>query len=69
MRNTKAGEVLKAEWFGRQVSVLLTNDKTVSGEVSEVSPNYIILGTSKGEMQIMKDSIILIRPVIEEEEN
>lgn len=63
MRTTQAGEVLKAEWFGRKISILLVNDKTVSGEVTEVSSSYIILDTGSGQMQIMKNSIILIRPV------
>ncbi|MFP4176022.1 MAG: hypothetical protein ACOCTQ_01960 [Planctomycetota bacterium] len=61
MRNGTTAEVVKSEWFGRELSVLLTNGKTVSGELTEVSPNFIVLDRDKGEVQVMKHAIILIQ--------
>lgn len=61
MRNGTTAEVVKSEWFGRELSVLLTNGKTVSGELTEVSPNFIVLDRDKGEVQVIKHAIILIQ--------
>jgi len=53
--------IVKSSWFGRQVTVLLVTEKSVSGELSEVSEHYIVLTTKSGEMQIMANAIIAIR--------
>ena len=54
--------VVKSSWFGRQVSVLLVSGKSVVGELSEVSDNYIVLTTKTGELQVMVHAIVAIRP-------
>ncbi len=61
MRNQQMADVVKSEWFGREISVLLTNGKRVSGELTEVSPNYIVLDRENGEVQVMKHAVILIQ--------
>lgn len=61
MRNQQTADVVKSEWFGREISVLLTNGKRVSGELTAVSPNYIVLDREKGEVQVMKHAVILIQ--------
>lgn len=54
--------VVKPTWFGREVTVLLVNGKSVVGELAEILDNYIVLNTKGGEMQIMVHAIIAIRP-------
>ena len=51
--------VVKSGWFGRQVSILLVNGKTISGEVSEVTEHYVVLTRGKSEVQIMGSAIVL----------
>ena len=68
MRTERMADVAKSEWFGRRINVLLTNGKKVSGELTQVSPNYIILEGPQGEVQIMIHAIVLIRPAGGEEE-
>ena len=51
--------VLRSDWFGRQVSVLLVNGKTISGEVSEVTEHYVVLTRGKSDVQIMGSAIVL----------
>jgi sRNA-binding regulator protein Hfq len=61
MRDQQMAEVVKSEWFGREISVLLTNGKRVSGELTQVSPNFIVLDREGGEVQVMKNAVILIQ--------
>lgn len=61
MRNEQTANIVKAEWFGRELSILLTNGKRVSGELTETSPSFIVLDREKGKVQIMKHAIILIQ--------
>jgi sRNA-binding regulator protein Hfq len=51
--------VVRSSWFGRQVSILLVNGKTVSGEVSEVTEHYVVLTRPKGDVQIMGSAIVI----------
>lgn len=62
MRTQQMADVVKSEWFGRNINVLLTNEKKVSGELTQVSENYIILDGPQGEVQVMTSAIVLIRP-------
>ena len=52
--------VLRSDWFGRQVNVLLVNGKTISGEVSEVTEHYIVLSRPKSDVQIMGSAMVVI---------
>jgi len=60
-------QVIKIEWFGRQISVLMVNGKSVTGELSEVTDNYIVLTRGSSETQIMVHAIIAVRVVSEKE--
>jgi sRNA-binding regulator protein Hfq len=62
MGKAEMADVVKAVWFGREVTVLVSNGKAVTGELSETSQNYIVLKTPKGEIQIMVHAIIMIKP-------
>ncbi len=53
--------VIKSGWFGKRVSVLMANDKSVSGVLSEVTENYIVLTQGGREIQIMCPAIIAVR--------
>ena len=54
--------VVKTEWFGKQISVLMINGKSFTGELSEVTDNYIVLTQDEMQTQIMVRAIIAIRP-------
>jgi len=60
--------VVKPAWFGRQVTVLLLSDKSVTGELTEVSEHYIVLNTKSGERQIMVHAIAAVWPAGEQNE-
>ena len=53
--------VVKISWFGKNVSVLMVNGKTVTGELTEVTDNYIVLNMGGVETEIMVHAIIAIR--------
>jgi len=59
--------VIKPEWFGKQVSVLMVNGKSVTGELSEVSDNFIVLSRGGAETQIMVHAIVAVRLATEKE--
>ena len=65
MRSDQMANVVKTGWFGRDISVLLSNGKSVSGELSEVSDRYIVLHTKGGDVQVMVHAILVIRPASE----
>jgi len=57
-------DVVKSGWFGRKVHVVLTNGKSLNGELSEVSENYIVIEPEgKQPTQIMVHAIVALRPV------
>jgi len=56
------GNVVRGGWFGRQVSVLLVNGKTIAGEVTEVTDHYVVLSRKNSEVQIMGSAVVLITP-------
>ena len=58
--------VVKTSWFGNRVSVLMTNGKTVTGELAETSDNYIILSRDGAEVQIMVHAIVMVVPARDE---
>ncbi len=60
-------QIVKSEWFGRQVSVLMVNGKTITGELSEVTERYIVLARGSSETQIMVHAIIAVRLAAEKE--
>ena len=60
-------QVVKTEWFGRQISVLMVNGKSVTGELSEVTDSYIVLTRGSSETQVMVHAIIAVRAVAEKE--
>ncbi len=55
--------VVKSGWFGRNVSVLLINGKTISGEVTEVTEHYVVLTRGKVEVQVMGSAIVVASAV------
>jgi sRNA-binding regulator protein Hfq len=59
MKEDTMANVVRGGWFGRQVSILLVNGKTISGEVSEVTEHYVVLTREKAEVQIMGSAIVL----------
>jgi sRNA-binding regulator protein Hfq len=59
--------VVKVSWFGTQVSCALVNGKTVTGELSEVSDNYIVLTRGDSEVQIMVHAIVMVVPAAPKE--
>ena len=61
-------QIVKTEWFGRQVSVLMINGKSVTGELSEVTENYIVLTRGSSETQVMVHAIIAVRLAAEKED-
>lgn len=54
-------ELVKPNWFGRNLSVLLNNGKTIRGSLEETGDTYIVLETQKGPVQVMSAAITLIR--------
>jgi len=60
--------LVKVGWFGKQVSVLMVNGKSVTGELSEVSDNYIVLTRGGVETQIMGHAIVAVRLAGDQEE-
>jgi len=60
--------LVKIGWFGRQVSVLMVNGKSVTGELSEVSEHYIVLTRGNAETQIMAHAMVAIRLAADKEE-
>ena len=54
--------IVKTVWFGKQLNVLLTTGKSVSGELTEVTDAYIILDRGGTEMQVMAHAIVMIVP-------
>jgi len=56
-----AGGLVKVGWFGRQVTVLMVNDKSVSGELTEVSEHYIVVTRGTTDTQIMAHAVVAIR--------
>ena len=57
--------IVKTEWFGTQVTVLMVNGKSVTGELSETSENYIVLTRGASPIQIMAGAIVMIVPAAE----
>jgi len=53
--------VVKVSWFGKDVSVLMVNGKTVTGELTEVTDNYIVVNVGGVEMEVMVHAIIALR--------
>jgi hypothetical protein len=54
--------VIKTSWFGNRVSVLMVNGKTITGELTETSDNYIVLSRGDTDVQIMVGAIIMVVP-------
>jgi len=60
-------DVVKTGWFGRKITVLMVNGKSITGELTHVSDNYIIVQNDAGvETQIMVRAIIAVRLAEEE---
>ena len=59
---------VRSSWFGREISVLLTNGKWLSGELTEVSDMHILLNTKNGETQIMAHAMMVVRLAEESQE-
>ena len=60
--------LVKIGWFGRQVSVLMINGKSITGELSEVGDQYIVVTRAGSDTQIMAHAIVAIRLAGEKEE-
>ncbi|MHC4481273.1 MAG: hypothetical protein ACYS8K_02540 [Planctomycetota bacterium] len=52
---------IKAEWFGKQISILLVNGKSLVGELSEVTDDYVLLTSDVGQTQVMVHAIVAVR--------
>ena len=59
--------VMKADWFGKNVAVLMVNGKTLSGELTEVAEKYIILDVGGTQTQVMVHAIVAVRLAGEKE--
>ena len=59
--------IIRTEWFGRQISVLLTTGKTLTGELSEVTDTYLVLDRESGQVQIMGHAVVAVRLAIDKE--
>ena len=53
--------VVRPDWFGRELSVLLVSGKWVSGELTEVADHYIVLNGDGGDVQIMVRAMVAVR--------
>lgn len=53
--------LVKTGWFGKQITVLMVNGKSISGELSEVDDDYIVVTRNGSETQIMGHAIVAIR--------
>jgi sRNA-binding regulator protein Hfq len=60
--------LVKIGWFGRQISVLMVNGKSITGELTEVSEHYVVLTRAGSDTQIMAHAIVAIRLAGEKEE-
>lgn len=60
--------VVNSGWFGRGISVLLVNGKTMTGELTEISDHYIVIESGGASTQIMVHAIIAVRLAEEKEE-
>ena len=60
--------LVKIGWFGKQISVLMINGKSITGELSEVGEQYIVITRNGSDTQIMAHAIVAIRPAGEKEE-
>ncbi len=61
MRTGQITNIIKPEWFGKNISVLLTNEETFEGELTEVGEKYLVIKTAEGELQVMVHAIVTIR--------
>ncbi len=53
--------VVRPDWFGRDLSVLLVSGKRVSGELTEVTDHYIVLNSDGGDVQVMVHAMVAVR--------
>ncbi len=58
--------LVKIGWFGRQISVLMVNGKSITGELTEVSEHYIVVTRGGSETQVMAHAVVAIRLADEE---
>jgi len=58
--------VIKPDWFGKRVSVLLINGKTLTGELAQVTDDYIVVSVGEAENLVMVHAIIAVRLAGEE---
>ena len=62
-------DVVKTGWFGRKVHILLSNGKSINGEMTEVTDHYVVVEPeAKQPTQVMVHAIMAIRPIDDEEE-
>lgn len=54
--------VVKTQWFGKRISVLMVNGESLAGELTEVSDNYVVLDADDGQVQVMIHAIVTVRP-------
>jgi small nuclear ribonucleoprotein (snRNP)-like protein len=60
--------LVKVGWFGRQVSVLMINGKSITGELTEVSEHYVVITRAASDTQVMAHAIVAIRLAGDKEE-
>jgi len=60
--------LVKIGWFGKQISVLMVNGKSITGELTEVGEQYIVITRNGSDTQIMASAIVAIRAAGEKED-
>lgn len=60
--------VVKTSWFGNPISVLMSNGKTITGELTETTDNYIVVSRNDAEVQIMVHAIVMVVPAAPKED-
>jgi len=54
--------VVRPEWFGQKINVLMVNGKSATGELVETGDSYIVIKGQGGvQTQIMAHAIIAVR--------
>ena len=57
----RSTQPIKTEWFGKQLSVLLSNGKSVTGELTEMTDRYIVLTRSGADTLVMVHAVVAVR--------
>ena len=56
-------KIIKTGWFGKQISIWLSTGKKVTGELTEVADEYLVIDRDGSDLQIMAHAIVAITSV------